>query len=131
MISFIHSIYHYLFLNFFKSPFQPWHQCFHIIRFHSRSTPDSNGRRSITISTNIISNMFRLKKCNQFLNLVRIQIKCQTNGCRRSNRWILGKEINPGFVILDKVFNDLEIILASLNKSIYPPTDFAHSNASM
>mmetsp|Transcript_6482 Transcript_6482/g.8956 ORF Transcript_6482/g.8956 Transcript_6482/m.8956 type:complete len:253 (-) Transcript_6482:571-1329(-) len=106
-----------LFLNLIVSPLQPRHQSFHVRLVHSSTAPDAKGRRSVTVTSNVIGNVFFLEEGNQLLDLLGTQVNGQAHGRGRTNSRILSKEVSPwGFG--HEVVKNRKVILRASYKSL-------------
>ena len=61
-------------LDLIIGPFHPWAQGFQVLLFDGGTAPDSDGRRSVTVSTNIKGNAFGFQQGDKLLDLIGIQV---------------------------------------------------------
>merc|ERR1719343_111592 len=82
-------------LDGFVSPLHPGNESFEIFLLDGGSTPDSDRRRGITVSTDIVGDVFGFKHRNKFLDLFRCEVQCEANGGARTIGRLLGQKVGP------------------------------------
>mmetsp|Transcript_15789 Transcript_15789/g.43676 ORF Transcript_15789/g.43676 Transcript_15789/m.43676 type:complete len:287 (-) Transcript_15789:588-1448(-) len=103
-------------LDAFVSPLHPRDEGFEVFLLDGGSAPDSDGRRGITVSTNVVGDILGLQYGNKFLDFVGSQVQCEADGSARASGGILGQEVNP-VVFFNKFLHDGKVGLGLGNQS--------------
>ena len=103
-------------LDLIEGPLEPGHESSNIGSLDGGTAPDSDRGRGITVTANVESNLLLVEKGNEFLNLISSQVQSKANRGGRAGLGILGKEVDPGRVLANKLVHDGEVVLGPLDE---------------